>query len=110
MLTLDLIEKMSSLEDKRIVHFNNMECIIVKKKYLNGRIHLSLVDVKDGMQAANVTLNIDTVPVIDDMVIIKDYRENAGIYTALLAAGIIKPCERKISVGFDYGLICFLSQ
>lgn len=95
-------------QDKRIVHFNDMECIIVKKKYANGRIHVSLVDAKDFMPVANVTLNIDSVPVIDDMIIVKDYRENEGMYTALLAAGIIKPCDRKIPIGLDYGLICFL--
>ena len=99
---------MSNQEDKKIVHFNDMECIVIKKKYANGRIHLSLVDTKDGMQVANVTLNIDSVPVIDDMVIIKNYRENEGVYTALLAAGVIKPCDRKIPIGLDYGLICFL--
>ena len=100
---------MSNQEDKKIVHFNDMECIVIKKKYANGRIRLVLVDAKDGMQVANVTLNIETVPIIDDMVIIKDYRENKGIYTALLAAGIIKPYDRKIPIGFDYGLICFLN-
>ena len=100
---------MNNSEDKRIVYFNDMECIIIKKKYLNGRIRLVLVDAKDGMQVANVTLNIETVPIIDDMVIVKDYRENEGVYTALLAAGIIKPCDRKIPIGFDYGLICFLN-
>ena len=50
---------MNNSEDKRIVHFNDMECIIIKKKYLNGRIRLVLVDAEDGMQVANVTLNID---------------------------------------------------
>ena len=99
---------MNNSENKRIVYFNDIECTIVKKKYANGRIRLVLVDAKDGMQVANVTLNMFGVPVIEDMVIIKDYRENEGVYTALLAAGVIKPCDRKIPIGLDYGLICFL--
>lgn len=68
-----------------------------------------LIDDKDGQQVANVTLNIDSVPVIDDMIIVKDYRENKGVYAALLACGVIKPCDRKIAIGFEYGFICFLN-
>jgi hypothetical protein len=49
------------------------------------------------------------VPVIENMVLIKSYGENEGIYESLLEAGIVNKCERKYPIGFENAHVCFLA-
>lgn len=97
------------LEDKA-VDFSGCKCKAIIRPYNSGRIYMQLVDIEDGMPVARVTLDIDTLPIIDDMIIIKSYSENKGMYEALLSSGIIKPCERVYAVGFEFAKICFLNM
>ncbi len=101
-------ETRKKLEDKEVL-FSGFECYIKIRPYNSGRIYMTLHDKEDGMQVARVTLDLDSVPHIPDLVIIKNYSENEGIYEALLKAGVIKECERKIRVGNEFGLVCFLN-
>ena len=99
---------MTSLS-KVVVTLNNIECNIQSRKYNSGRLFMTLNSILDNSQVARITLDIDDVPVIDNMIILKDYNENEGVYDALLKAGVIEQSERKVSVGNNYGLICFLN-
>jgi len=99
------------LLEKKVVEFNRVKCKIIIRPYCSGRIYMELQELTFGpaKSIARVTLDIDTVPIISDMIIVKSYRENEGMYEALLKAEVIKECERKISVGNEFGLICFLN-
>lgn len=93
-----------------VIEFNNVYCYLKFRTYMSGRLFVTLQDcLIPSEQVARITLDVDNVPIIDDMIIVKDYRENEGVYNALLEAKVILPCERKFPIGFDYGLICFLN-
>lgn len=103
------MNKVRKFLEGKVINFQEYVCKAEIRPYCSGRIYMVLNDIEDGIQVARVTLDIASVPVIDDMIIVKSYRENEGMYEALLNAGIIKECGRKISVGNDFGLICFLN-
>jgi len=79
---------------------------VVFRKYGNGRIGITLVDM-DGVPFATGTVNVPEVDLAPDEVIIKDYSENAGIEAALEAAGLIEITERMVQAGFE---ICSVSK
>lgn len=95
--------------ENKVVKFAGHECKPVIRPYTSGRIYMQLLDHEDGSPVARVTLDIDSIPVIDDMMIVKSYSENEGIYQSLLEAGIIKPAERKYAIGFEEAHICFFN-
>jgi len=96
------------LYSDKLINYKGWDCVIAEGSYRNGRKYMILQESETGQPIARITLNLEEVPIMDDMIIVKDYAENEGIYKALLAADIIEECERKVSIGFNYGLICFL--
>jgi hypothetical protein len=94
----------------KVVTFNDEKCGIIVSSYASGHIMMHLVSCEDGTPYARATLNINNVPVIPYMVVIKSYSENDGLYEALLKAKIIKPCERKMAIGFNFAMMCFLDM
>jgi len=94
--------------DGKIVLLNGYECFIKVRPYNSGRIYMTLHDLKDGQQVARVTLDIDDIPHIDHLIIVKSYAENKGMYEALIEANIIEECTRKYAVGFEFAHVCFL--
>jgi hypothetical protein len=54
------------------------------------------------------TVNVPTIIIEDDEVIIKDYFENKGIYKALVDAGVISTAISKIDIGYGTSPICKL--
>jgi len=84
--------------------FNKWYCKIVYTHYADGNKCIALVDATDGSPVAKCTLNIPDLmaEVNDDMqeakywdkikheiVFIKDYSENEGMYQAMEEAGMI---------------------
>jgi len=101
-------ELRKQLKKKNVV-FAGFNCFIKIRPYNSGRIYMTLHDIEDNMQVARVTLDIDTIPHIDNLIIVKDYSENEGMYKALLDAKVILPCERKyVLTQNQLALICFL--
>ena len=93
----------------KIVKFNGFNCIANVRPYGSGHVYMQLMDTEDGQPVARASLNIDYVPVIENMIIIKSYGENEGIYEALLEAGVISKCERKYPIGFESAHVCFFA-
>lgn len=93
----------------KVVNFNNNKCFIKVRPYNSGRLFMSLIDSEDGYAVCRVTLDIDAIPIMDDMIIVKSYSENEGLYEALLESDIIKKAERKFEVGHEFALVCFLN-
>lgn len=94
--------------NRRTVNFNNEECVVQHGVYVSGRTRINLIN-EDGQQIASATLDIPGKERVPKMyVFIKDYRENKGIYSALLKAGVIKGKKGTIEVGFEQALVCEL--
>tara|TARA_R110000851_G_scaffold316029_1_gene478894 strand:- start:83 stop:448 length:366 start_codon:yes stop_codon:yes gene_type:complete len=88
------------------VIFNDTKCVVVIKSYYDtNRPRIVLIESETGLQVANCTVNIKC-KVDSNCALIKDYRENKGIYKALLDSKIIKPFKRKIEVGFEEVFVC----
>jgi hypothetical protein len=86
--------------------FNNIECDVFFKSYNDtDRPRIVLMDPKTGQQVVNCTLNIKN-KVNTKYALIKDYKDNQGVYKALLDAKIISPTQRKIEVGFEEVFVC----
>lgn len=81
---------------------------VVIHKYGNGRPAIKLIDV-DGLPYATATINVPTLVLADDEVVIKDYAENKGIYQSLVDAGVISEAKSTITVGFEKVSICNLN-
>ena len=93
----------------KIVKFNGFNCVASVRPYGSGHVYMQLIDTEDGHPVARVSLNIDYVPVIENMILIKSYGENEGVYEALLEAGIVNKCDRKYPIGFENAHVCFLA-
>jgi hypothetical protein len=93
---------------RRTVDFNNQKCFVEHGVYTSGRTRINLVS-KDGQQVASVTLDIPGKEKVPKMYIfVKDYRENKGVYSALLKANIIKAKKGSIEVGLEQAFVCEL--
>jgi hypothetical protein len=87
--------------------FDNEILTTAIQKYPNGRTRIQLFD-QDGFPYMTATINVPTIVLENDEVIIKDYFENKGIYKALVDAGIISTAISKIDVGYGTSPICKL--
>ncbi len=98
------------------VNFLNVDCKVNKQQYNNGRTALELVaakddpehDIMEGEPICTATVNVPTVALGVDEVIIKDYSENQGILDALLDAGIVETTGRYVESGWVRMPICVL--
>ena len=88
------------------VRFLDTDCTVQKHRYDNGRVALRLVD--DEGPVATATVNLPDVPLGKNQVLIKDYAENSGILSALVAAGVVKPTGETIRSGFVEVPVCEL--
>lgn len=91
----------------KIIEFQGFSCYAIARPYNSGKVHLHLYDLNDKLAVARCSLDVDQIPTIENMIIVKSYSENDGMYEALLKAGIIKPCERTYEIGFEEAHICF---
>lgn len=67
--------------------FNNFRCTLLKNKYRNGRLALMLMDQESGEPVVKATVNLPTVELDEDHVIIDP--KHVGLVEALQQAEII---------------------
>jgi hypothetical protein len=91
--------------------FDGMKLTVEKRHYTNGRVALVLVDPngefgpEDYMVA---TVNLPDVELKEGEVVVKDYSENEGIFSALKEAGIVSEPVRWVHTGFVKCPVCKL--
>lgn len=78
------------MSDYITVEYAGCKCVVVKGRYSNGRVALTLVDEEDGGPVAVATINVPEIPLRDNEAFIKNYSENAGILNVLKRAGVIR--------------------
>jgi len=92
------------------VQFKEWKCTVGFAKYNNGRIAIQLIDAHNGYPIATASVNLPHEPMDADEVAIKDYSENAGMYSALNEAGLISTPTRIVQSGYAYIPICKLLE
>lgn len=90
------------------VRFKSWTCLVRKRQHDNGRPALQLIDAEDGSPIATATVNLPDVALGRNQVAIKDYSENEGILSALVAAGVVKPTGEMVRSGYVEVPICEL--
>lgn len=89
---------MAEVEKKHMVHFKQWECEVVKLSYQqDDSIALQLINDPDG-PIATATVYLKDLPLKGDLVWIKTWSENEGIFEALEEAGIIMNFFREVDV------------
>lgn len=80
------------------VRFKQWDCIARLQRYGNGRPAILLVDAEDFSPIAKATVNVQSVALSADEVIVKDYAENEGMLSALIQAGLVFDTGRTVSL------------
>ena len=81
------------------VEFYGTDCVIEKRQYGNGNTALQLYCADTGEPMATATVCIDE-KLPKDVVVIKDYSENAGMLLALGKSGIIANVIKMVQIGW----------
>lgn len=90
------------------VRFHGKDLGVRFDRYREGdRVVITLMD-EDGAEYVRATVNIPEIPLPDDLVLIKDYSENAGVLDALVEAGIVRPTGVRVGSGFVEVPVCQL--
>ena len=88
---IDLDELPESQNGKKLVRFKEWVCELQFGKYHgNHRTAIELVCHNTGELIATATVNVPSIELKENEVIIKDYSENQGMFQALFNAGIVK--------------------
>ena len=90
------------------VIFLDTPCQLRLARYRNGRLAIQLHRADDGLPVATATVNVPSMPLEDQQVLIKDYAENQGILAALERAGIVRATNRRCRVGYEQANVCRL--
>jgi hypothetical protein len=88
------------------VRFLDTDCTVMKHKYGNGRVALSLIDAEGPV--ATATVNLPDAELGMNEILVKDWSENRGMMAALIEAGIVKPTGKTIRSGFVDVPVCEL--
>ncbi len=88
------------------VQFDSYNLLVNKKKYINNRIAIQLIDTEDGCPFCMATINMSDTKINSDEVAIKDYSENSGMLDVLVNAKIVSKPIRYIQSGFIEVPIC----
>lgn len=87
--------------------YENTTAYIVEKTYSQpNNLCLEIHDARSGEPLFVATTNIAGYVCHPGHVLIKDWSENAGIYDALLKAGVIGPVVHRIQSGFVEAYEC----
>lgn len=87
------------------IKFRDVEYNVNHFRYHNGRRGLLLTETAAPGNSINCTINISSLNIDNDQVIIKNWGDNIGLYSVLVDNGIIKSYSRRIPVGLEYGLL-----
>lgn len=89
------------------VTFLNTRCQLQFSRYANGRLAIQLHDDR-GEPFATATINVPTMPLAEDQVLIKDYGENEGLLMALEEAGVVRTTGVRCRLGYVQADVCHL--
>lgn len=73
--------------------------VINAGSYANGRKAIRIVDVEDGAAVMTATVNVPNEYLLPDEVVIKNYSENEGCLSFLVANGVVSPALRWVDHG-----------
>jgi hypothetical protein len=91
----------------RRVQFRGWLCRVERASYGHtDRIALPLYDVHDGSPVAVATVHMPELALAADEVVIKDYSENEGMLSLLVAEGIVSPPLRAVQSGYVVLYVC----
>ena len=91
----------------RRVTFRGWACRVERADYGGtGRIALPLYAVEDGSPVAVATLHMPALSLAADEVVVKDYSENEGLLSLLVAAGVVSPPLREVQRGYVTLYVC----
>ena len=91
------------------VKFMQWNCTVEKAKYQgNDRTALRLIDEEDGCDVLMATVNIPHATLDQDEVLIKNWSENEGVLSALVASGVVKDTGKTVRTGFVFANVCKL--
>lgn len=76
--------------------------------YNNKRPSIQLIDVIDNIPFMTASLNVPLLDVEGDLVLIKDYSENTGVFDWLIEKNIVVPTGYYYELAFDRVPICNL--
>jgi hypothetical protein len=92
-----------------VVDFRGYKCVVVLRRYSNGRHALRLRDANTGELVATASVNIPDTPMAANEVAIKDWSENEGMLDALVRAGIVSLPVRTVPTGYVSAHVCTLN-
>lgn len=84
--------------------FNGCELVLFFQFYTNDRLCITLIEANTGEEYCVATINIPEEKLEAGEVIIKDYSETAGVFNALVEAGVILSTGKSVN-GNPIGLI-----
>jgi len=85
---------------KLFLSVGEYDAVLEFGKYRNNRTAIECIDPEDGESIAVATVNLPDSPLNDDEVFIKDYSENEGILSSLIANNIVSDPIDVIPSGF----------
>ena len=92
------------------IQFKQWNCTLEFGKYANDRVAIELIDIDNGEPVAVATVNIPEAKISNDMIIIKNYSENAGMYEAFLNNGLIERSIESVRTGFVVCPVCIMTD
>ena len=76
-------------------------CLSVElDEYRSGGLAVQLLEEPSQEYFTTVSVNVEGLNISDDEFVFKTYSENEGLFEAMLAAGIVEPTGRSVSLGF----------
>ena len=81
------------------VRFLGEDCDVHFGVYAEGG-NLAIQLVSEGGPMGSATINVPGLSLNRDEIAVKSFGENAGMYEALLEAGLIEPFDRQARIGF----------
>lgn len=90
------------------VKFKTWDCVVVYKKYGNGRTAIQFLSAENGELIATASINLVAEPMEADEIAIKNYAENESMLEVLESAGIVSEPIRFVITGYVVVPICKL--
>ena len=86
------------------------KCKVEIGRYGNHQKAIQLIGTEGEYNGSVITVPTVSMDICieDNEVIIKDYSENEGAYSILLAEGVISKAKRKVQIGYGTGCVCEL--
>ena len=88
------------------VQFQSWHCHVTYAEYGNGRLAIVLTDSTTHQPIAKASINVPDEVLASDEVAIKDFAENRGMLSVLVAAGVVSQPLRFVDSGYVSVPIC----